>query len=116
MVSKMAYFGYHLVPRNKLGRHQVAQAFWSPFGSGTCVHLQYILTQNLETAGPWCGLQISSQLVLLSNKKHSQHSSWQGIAKDYLQNYFCLSQDSVCKGPRHQISNSVTFTESCKVY
>ena len=39
-VSKMAYFGYHLVPRSKLGRHQVApRHFWSPFGSGTCVHL-----------------------------------------------------------------------------
>ena len=39
MVSKMAYFGLHLVPKSHLGHHQVAKAIWSPFGHGTCVHL-----------------------------------------------------------------------------
>ena len=40
MVSKMAYFGLHLVPKSHLGHHQVAEAIWSPFGHGTCVHLK----------------------------------------------------------------------------
>ena len=42
MVSKMAYFGLHLVPKSHLGHHQVAEAIWSPFGHGTCVHLECI--------------------------------------------------------------------------
>ena len=44
MVSKMAYFGLHLVPKSHLGHHQVVEAIWSPFGHGTCVHLYYIKT------------------------------------------------------------------------
>ena len=28
-----------LVPERQLGHHQVAEAIWSPFGHGTCVHL-----------------------------------------------------------------------------
>ena len=35
----MSYFGLHLVPKSHLGHYQVAEAIWSPFGHGTCVHL-----------------------------------------------------------------------------
>ena len=35
MASKMFHFGHQLVAVSHLGSHQVAEAIWSPFDSGT---------------------------------------------------------------------------------